>query len=279
MGLENFIPQLWAADLLEELETALIFYQVINRRYEGQIQGGGSSVKINSLGEITIGNYVKNTDIDAPETLDSASLQMIIDQQKYFHFYVDDIDKVQAKPDLRKPAMKKAAYKLRKIIDAWIAAKYVDAGIQVNNAGAAYSVAATGGDITPFNLVVDLGVKFDEKDIPDDDRWLVVPPFMHGELLKSEEYKLAFEDYKKTGKIPVVDSFHILKSNNIAAQAGTYHAMAGTSEAISFAMQLTELEAYRPERRFGDAIKALNVYGAKVVHPEQLADVQISRVG
>lgn len=36
-------------------------------------------------------------------------------------------------------------------------------------------------------------------------------------------------------------------------------------EAITLARQIVENEAYRPEARFGDAIKGLMVYGAKVV--------------
>lgn len=66
--------------------------------------------------------------------------------------------------------------------------------------------------------------------------------------------------------------FNIYLSNNVANTAGAkYKIMAGTREAISFAEQIVSVEAYRPEKRFADAVKGLHVYGGKVVRPAALA--------
>ena len=43
-----------------------------------------------------------------------------------------------------------------------------------------------------------------------------------------------------------------------------------TKRSIAFAEQLSEIEAYRPELRFADAVKGLHLYGAKVVYPEEM---------
>lgn len=71
--------------------------------------------------------------------------------------------------------------------------------------------------------------------------------------------------------------FHAVASP-IAANLGTYYEklaaqqiLAGTNAAGSFAEQLVELEAYRLEKNFSDAVKGLHVYGAKVVQPAALA--------
>jgi len=40
---------------------------------------------------------------------------------------------------------------------------------------------------------------------------------------------------------------------------------------VAYAEQIIETEAYKPEKRFGDALKGLHVYGAKVVKPNELA--------
>jgi hypothetical protein len=37
---------------------------------------------------------------------------------------------------------------------------------------------------------------------------------------------------------------------------------------MTFANQLTETEAYRPEKRFADAVKGLSLCGAKVTRPD-----------
>lgn len=54
-------------------------------------------------------------------------------------------------------------------------------------------------------------------------------------------------------------------------QGSAQQLVAGTSAAGSFAEQLVELEAYRLEKNFSDAVKGLHVYGAKVVQPTALA--------
>ena len=45
-----------------------------------------------------------------------------------------------------------------------------------------------------------------------------------------------------------------------------------------FAEQLSEINAYRPEKRFADAVKGLHLYGAKVVYPTEmvLLDLTVS---
>ena len=67
----DFIPTVWAARLLTALEKALIYGQtnVSNRNYEGEIRDAGNTVKIASIGDVSIGDYTKDTDITDPEIL------------------------------------------------------------------------------------------------------------------------------------------------------------------------------------------------------------------
>ena len=60
-------------------------------------------------------------------------------------------------------------------------------------------------------------------------------------------------------------------------QSTAQQILAGTSAAGSFAEQLVELEAYRLEKNFSDAVKGLHVYGAKVVQPSALAVLTADR--
>jgi hypothetical protein len=69
-----------------------------------------------------------------------------------------------------------------------------------------------------------------------------------------------------------------------AASLSTYYEklaaqqiLAGTNAAGAFAEQLVELEAYRLEKNFSDAVKGLHVYGAKVVQPSALAVLTADR--
>ena len=56
----------------------------------------------------------------------------------------------------------------------------------------------------------------------------------------------------------------------VTLSGGGQLAYAGSSIATSYAQQILELEAYRPEKRFADALKGLHVFGTKVVRAEAL---------
>ena len=76
----------------------------------------------------------------------------------------------------------------------------------------------------------------------------------------------------ENGLIGRAAGFDVYRSNQVPNVAGVKHkVIAGHRSAWSRAQQLLETEAYRPERRFADALKGLHVYGAKVVRPDNLA--------
>lgn len=57
---------------------------------------------------------------------------------------------------------------------------------------------------------------------------------------------------------------------DIALSGGGTYAIAGSNIATSYAEQISKVEAFRPEKRFADALKGLHLYGGKVVRPEGL---------
>lgn len=288
MALDNFIPEIWSARLLKHLDMQLVFKQLVNTDYEGEIRRFGDTVRVNRVGNITIGDYTKNSTISAPEALSSEQLVLTIDQAKYFHFFVDDVDKAQANVNVMDAAMERAAYGLAKAVDSFIAKMFDQAGIILDgtsHAGITVDPAGTSGT-KPFDLVVLVAQKMDENNVPEANRWMVVPPWFHAALLKSEEYKLAYQDYRSSGVIPEVAGIKILKSNNLRpikydstggtwiepASGATHTALlAGVDITITYAQQIQNIEAYRPADRFADAVKGLLVFGAKVFYPSALA--------
>lgn len=56
----------------------------------------------------------------------------------------------------------------------------------------------------------------------------------------------------------------------ITLAGGGQVAVAGSPLATSYAEQIVKVEAFRPEKRFADALKGLHLYGSKVVRPTGL---------
>jgi N4-gp56 family major capsid protein len=273
MSLNNFIPTIWASRLLSHLQKSLVYGQtgVANRDYEGQIRQAGDSVKINSIGDVTVKTYTKDTDIDAPETLVDASQMLQITESKYFNFAVDDVDKAQSSVSVMEEAMKRAGYKLRDVADQFLAAFHtqVPAGNLIGSDGSPKSITTAAA---AYEYLVDMGVILDENNVPSEGRFVIVPSWFHGLMQKDDRFVKAgtpsTDQVLRNGQIGEAAGFAVMKSNNVPNTTGTlYKIIAGHSMALSYAEQIVKVEAYRKERGFNDGVKGLHVYGANLVRP------------
>lgn len=289
-SLENFIPNVWAAKILKALDTALVYPQLMSTDYEGDIKQVGDTVRINMIGDVTISSYTKNNDMNAPETLTDAQVLLRIDQAKYFNFQVDDVDAIQQQPKVFDEAARRAAYGLRKVTDSFCAALYTDisATNQIGSDGAPITGTWNTAGTQAYDRLVDLGVLLDNQDVPDDQRFVVVPPWFEAYLLKDNRFVSGatpeaiarltqgrLDGQRGTGVNGYCGraaGFDVYKSNQVPNTTATkYKIIAGHPMAWAYADQVTKVEGYRPEKRFADALKGLHVYGAKVVRPYALA--------
>ena len=276
MSLE-FIPTVWAARLLVALNDALVYGQanVCNRDYEGEIRKAGNTVKIASIGDVTIGTYTKDEDIDEPQVLTDDDQTLLIDQQKYFNFYVDSVDRAQQNVNVLDEAMRQSAWKLRDTADAFLAG-LMETDVHADNKIGSVATPKVPTKADAYEYLVDLGVLLDESNTPIDGRFVIVPAWFHGLLLKDDRFIRSGtrrgDATLANGEVGEAAGFSILKSNNVPNTAGTkYKILAGHSIATSYVEQVVDLQTFKPEKRFGDAVKGLHVYGGKVVRPTNLA--------
>ena len=83
-------------------------------------------------------------------------------------------------------------------------------------------------------------------------------------------------DILENGCIGNVCGTKIYVSNNVVKSDGVHKCVARSKRSVAFAEQLSEIEAYRPEKRFADAVKGLHLYGAKIVFPEEYFVMQFN---
>lgn len=276
MSINNFKPQIWSARLLVAWRKSLVYGgpMVVNRDYEGEIAESGDVVKITSISDPTISDYVPNSTVITPEELTDAQRNLVIDQSKYWAFKVDDVDKRQAKGNVMPEAMSRAAYRLRDVADQYIAGLYTGV-VSANNLGTISVVAATPTDAYD-DVLVPLKVTLDDNDCPTEGRYCVVPPWFTGRLLRDDRFisadKSGTTDALRNGFVGRAAGFNIVQSNNTPNPTGDDNVIqAGVNAAISFAEQINKTEAYRPESSFSDAVKGLALYGAKLVRPDGIA--------
>lgn len=273
MSLNNFIPTIWSARLYETLRKAHVFANVVNRDYEGEISAHGDSVKINTIGAVNIGDYAKNGTIDLQQ-LDSAQSILEITEAKYFNFMVDDIDKAQNKPKVMDAAMQEAGYGLADTADRFIAAFHTDASSTVTRD------ALNANPDRAYEALADAAQALDENNVPREGRWAVVPPLFNramvmAGIMETESGTIDAQFEKVNGYVGRLLGFEILVSNNLFVVGGATMGLVGTRRAISYAEQIIDMEAYRPQNRFADAVKGLHVYGGKVIYPNALVRLSL----
>lgn len=274
MAFQNFIPEVWSARLLEHLDKVHVYSSLMNRDYEGEIKSFGDTVHINQIGNITVKPYT-GADIDDPEELDGEQQNLVIDQANYFNFQIKDIDNAQSNPKLMDSAMQRASYSMNDTLDQYLAG-LLAAGVDAGNTLGSDAAAIVPTAANAYDYLVDLGVLLTEANVPMLGRWVVVPAWYHGLLLKDDRFVGNGTDFNQAvlqgGLVGSAAGFQIHVSNNVPNTAGaSYKVIAGTNAAGSFAEQLVELEAYRLEKNFSDAVKGLHVYGAKVLQPKAVA--------
>lgn len=286
----TFLNEVWATRLLMDLEAESVYKQRGNQNY----QADASNAKQVHIGkmttDITISDYAKNTDITAPQLLTDDDTLLVMNQQKYFNFYVDDIASAQTKPNFMSEAMRKSAIAIAQTIDSKVSADLVaDAGneaeVDIDDAltvlekgtalltamsdlKTAMRIANISKSITPWAVLTPAYIDILEKYFLLEGKSGVFLPATSEQVLRSGFMgNLLGVDIFWSNRSPQHDNTGALKDIIIA----------GTTDAFTYADNVTETVAYRPEKRFGDAVKGLYVYGTKVVAPNQL--FTISNVG
>ena len=272
MALENFIPKIWSARLLSNLRKSHVLSEVANTEWEGEIANFGDTVKINSIGKVSVRDYQKGADLERDELDDSQTI-LTIDNAKYFNFSIDDIDQAQQRPKVMDEAMEEASYALSDASDSDLAGNATEAH-HIEDAGEIDST-----DV--YELITEVNRKLDEANVPRGNRWAVVTPWFMQKMVLAKifEQSGSFDasDVESEGYAGQTLGFDFYISNNLRQDYGSDDdslLMFGTNRSMTFAEQILNIEAYRPEDSFSDAVKGLYVYGHKVVDPNALVTIR-----
>lgn len=291
MAIDLFIPEVWSARFRRFLDANLVFAgdRLTNRDYEGEIAQLGDTVHILRPGAGgTIKTYVPNVNMAAPERPDGDDLTLVIDQPKYFNIAIDDVNRVQATPRLFDAWAGRTARNMRLTIDSFVAGR-MQAGVPVANQlgtdTAPITVGNAGGETyTPYQFFVELRRLLRAQDAPVDGLWAVINEDLEADVLNDDKYIPAGDAATRTGELGRIAGFTIYQTTAVPTSPGAgaspvpnAKVLAGAGNyATTFANQLSQLKPYEIEQQFGDGLKGLELYGAKVVEPETLAMAHVA---
>ena len=145
-------PIKYSLKLVELLYNETIYTKVTNTNYEGEIRQSGDRVRVRTLGKLTLSAYTKNLTLVAQD-LAPTDEDLIVDQQYYFKFIVDDIDKIQNDVDTINEYASISKRDMQELLDTDILT-YMRKNVNgLNATGTQYStgtinIAATTGVVT-----------------------------------------------------------------------------------------------------------------------------------
>ena len=289
-----FLPSVYSKKVLNFFRKASVVEAITNTDYAGEISAYGDSVKIIKEPVINVSDYTRGSDTTDTKLTDQ-EISLVVDSAKAFKFIVDDIESNMSHVNFKEIASSSAAYALKDAYDAAVIEKMF-AGCSAatpNHILGADNATALGagvfdgtgsvdlgqtGETDPLDLMARMARLLDEQNVPEEGRWFVAGPDFYEQLGQSGSKLLSVDFNAGQGSIRngLVSSgklrgFDMYKSNNIAATSNaTGKVMAGHMSSTATANTILSTEVLRDPTSFGDIVRGLHVYGAKVLRDEAL---------
>jgi hypothetical protein len=267
----NFIPEIWSKKVMKIFDKSTVMVPLCNRDYEGEVKSAGDTVHVRGFGEITIKNYTREQTL-VDDTLVDPMSDLVIDQEKYFSFIVDDIDKAQADIKIMEGYAERAADSIKRVVDQHLHAQY--ANVDAGNVIGSSSVPITLTKDNIYFYCTELR-RLMKDDNAMGEMHLVVDPSREALMLNAPEFTRATGLGDKTvvdGEIGRIAGFKVHCSTNLNSTTGNRPILAMTNNLISYASQVDKVEHVRPSNQFVDKVKGLYVYGSKIFSNSELTN-------
>ena len=290
-----FLPSVYSKKVLNFFRKASVVEAITNTDYAGEISSFGDSVKIIKEPVISVSDYTRGSDTTDTKLTDQ-EISLVVDSAKAFKFIVDDIESNMSHVNFKEVASSSAAYALKDAYDAAVLATMFSgcsasgpdhiigsdsATADSTMTHATNSVDLLGSDgtgVDAIDLMARMARLLDDQNVPEEGRWFVAPPSFYEELSQSGSKLLSVDFNAGQGSIRngLVSSgklrgFDMYKSNNIAATSNaTGKVMAGHMSSTATANTILSTEVLRDPTSFGDIVRGLHVYGAKVLRDDAL---------
>lgn len=283
----RFIPEIWAGKMIQKLYLETVFADIANSDYEGEVKNQGDNVIIRTTPTITIRDHAIDQELTY-ETPSSPAIELPVDRGKYFAFNCDDVVRHQSDINLMEDWSDDAGQQMKISIDGSVLAEvYADAGSQNSGPDAGrvsgnYNMGEVGAPaiLSRSNIldyIADMGSVMDEQNVPNSDRWMVVPSWFKNMIKKSDLRDAGYAgdstSMARNGLIGALDTFRVYVSNNMAdvqdeaAGRMASNIIFGHKKSLTFASAMTKMDTLPNPKKFGTLVRGLNVYGFKVIDP------------
>lgn len=278
----GFTTELFSKKVNIKLDKQGTYTDIVNRKWEGEIKNEGDRVTIYTIGNLKAKDYdPKNPSAIEYDNPEGDKQQLIVDQIKIIPFKVGDVQNLWANLNLVDQYTDRIAVAGAETKDAHLHTVAVaGAGTKLYDSSA---LALTEDNV--WKLICQLQATLKRKNALKNGRdysgkrpALVVSPEVEGMLLQSKNYFAnAFgNEVLRKGQIGHIGLFDVFTNTVNGDGTGDQTIVALTSDAITYAEQITKTETLRDKDEVGDFVRCLMVYGSKVVNPDCIVTAKVT---
>lgn len=273
--LNNFIPEVYSELLLMDRDKETVFSKLVNRDYEGEISQMGDVVHITGLQTPTIRTYTKGMTLTS-EYMSDNTVDLVIDQAKYFDVLLDDMDKKQAASDPTPETIRQARLGFADNLDQYIAGLYGSSGTSI-----------TETQVKSSNIISTIAkgvTALHRNSVPTSETmYLVVSPDVAQKIMLADiVYNTDNSATISNGLIGRLKflNLEVYMSVNVYSPSTVDYCMLFTKKAISLAEQVPvgSIEKLRSTTQLADIIRGFHLFGAKVIKPKELVTLNLTTV-
>ena len=290
-----FLPAVYSKKVLNFFRKSSVVEAITNTDYAGEITAFGDTVRIIKEPTITVFQYERGQDVTATKLTDQ-EINLVVDTANAFKFIVDDIETSMSHVNFKEVASSSAAYALRDAYDEGVIAT-IFGGVSASSPNhilgsdnatdlAAGTFDGTGnldigfasGEHDPIDVLSHMARLLDEANVPEEGRWFLANPEFYEQLVQTSSKLMSVDFNAGQGSIRnglvsygKLRGFDMYKTNNIAATSNAAgKCVAGHISSTCTAQTIVNTEVIRDPDSFGDIVRGLHVYGAKVLRGEAL---------
>ena len=288
--------QLWSPKVTAYLKNLGAYADIVNTDHQGEIKNVGDRVYFFSKNGLTVRDY----NVDATgfseittEQPTAEKMSLVVDQQKYIAFEIEDIDEAQSNIKIADEWSEIMASSFADVKDAYIHGLAVtgaatklhnDSALSLTKDNVWAEICAMQRVLTRKKALTKAGLDYSGKRPA-----LVITPEVQEILLQSSNYFAnAFgNEVLRKGQVGHIGIFDVFVDTNIQTDksgtgtGATYSQkiVAMTSQGITYADQITRTETYRSQKSFKDVIRSLMTYGAAVSNANCIVTSKVTMTG
>src|SRR4051794_1727529 len=280
--LSAFNSEAWSSRLVSKLDQINVCLPLVNRNWEGDLRLN-KTVWVRTPGNITMASYSRGTTISYQD-LTPTKEPFTVNDGEYFAFEVDDIDKAQSDVNAMDVYLKRAVVAINNTVEAKILT-----GLQAGVPGANRITGASSAAITLdsstststgiYPLFCKARAILSKNNVPATPgaRWAIIDPDTTSLLLQDVDHfvragelgdkvvqygLIGGEEVARTaaeapGFIGMIAGFMVYETPHTPLITGSKYLLFGDNEGISYAAQITEIEALRLQTTFANAVRGL----------------------